>query len=181
MVLKKGITLLLSIIMAFSLLSTNVWASKTQTTSKTFDSIEDAGKYLRGQLTKRKGTIKFSVCTKKGNKKTILKKVGAEALKYTGKPTEGDYLNRNIRKESWKLSEKRANGKYVYSYTGKIKYLTTATQEKETTKEVKKILKKLDIKKENELTRVCKIYYYIRDNVYYDMVGFDPEEAMWST
>ena len=69
---------------------------EAQGSGKTYTKIKDAGKALRAGMKKRSKVTKLTFRTKKYGYSTLANKLYDEAMKHTGKPTEGDYLAANM-------------------------------------------------------------------------------------
>ena len=142
------------------------------TPTKTVSTVEEAADFAREQMVKRSENfvIKYNKkITDATQMMNLGKKIKKEALKHTGKPKEGDYIN-------WHF------GKYSNSYTHggstttlkfNIGYYTTAAQEKEVDKAVKQILSSLKLENDDNYTKFRKIYDYICKNIKYDRKGFN--------
>lgn len=142
-----------------------------QAAAKVYTSTKDAGKYLRKQMQQRKKTISLSFKSKDGNKKTVIEGLWAEAMKHTGKPTEGDYIYGQWDRYVCSYKRRYAKGKYTYQLKYKIHFFTSADKEKKTDEAVKKILTQLDLKNDSKFIKLHKIYNYLCDNVVYDHAG----------
>lgn len=142
-----------------------------QSSTKTVTSIKAAGKYLRGQMKKRKKKVAVVIKSKKLYSGDLWNQAYDEAVKHTGVPTEGDYINANILSTVGKIKGKYANKKYTYTLVYNLHYAASAAQEKKMDTAVKNLLTKLNLKKDSKFVKFHKLYNYMCDNIKYDDAG----------
>ena len=129
-----------------------------------FDSIEDAGQYLKEEMVKRSGEITFGI--KKDYYKNLSKDIFNIAVEDDGytSSSEGDYLYANWNGYSGEAS-------YTSGYlqiTYYMKYLSTYSQEQAVDREVKKVLDELDVYNKGDYIKVKAVHDYIVENIKYD-------------
>lgn len=149
---------------------------ETQGSTKTVTSVKAAGKYLRGQMKKRKKSVTLTLKTKKGNGYGLWDDVMDEAVKVTGVPSEGDYLWGQTLSVAGRYRSVYTKKKNTHTFTFNLRYASTAAQEKKVDAAVKKLLTKLNLKKDSDAVKVHKIYNYICDNITYDHAGLSKGE-----
>lgn len=141
-------------------------------TLKSVTSVSEAGAYLRSQMVNRVGHVELEIKTE-DSAEGLLGQIWKQALKHTGKGSEGDYLA---------YSTKGYRGTYTCRQYGKInivklvydiKYHTTAKQETYVSKKVKTTLSELKLEGMNDYQKVKAIYSWIIKNVKYDTSGSD--------
>lgn len=152
---------------------------ETQATAKTFTTVKAAGKYLRGELKKRKSSITLILKTKNSDHDSLWYEVYDEAVKITGVPTEGDYISGNIfgYGNSWSSGRKEKT-QYINTLCYKPYYTSNAKQEKQVDAEVKKVLKQMNLKKDSDFVKLHKIYNFVCTNITYDDEGLEKDEDL---
>ena len=129
-----------------------------------FNSIEDAGQYLKKEMVKRSGKITLGI--KKDYYQDLLKDIFNIAVEDDGytSSSEGDYLYANWNGYSGEAS-------YTSGYlqiTYYMKYLSTYSQEQAVDREVKKVLDQLNVYNKNDYTKIKVVHDYIAKNIEYD-------------
>jgi len=135
--------------------------------------MEDASLALREALVNRESvaTVEFLIDDYRTGEdaKALIRAVYADAIRHTGVPNEGDYIQYNGC--SWASSISygpKYNGRYYYSITYELSYYSTAAQEAAVDAEVERVLNQLDLYDSSDHDKVCGIYDYICDTVTYD-------------
>lgn len=154
------------------------------------NSVAAAGKVIREALLARDTTahLSYSFTTSDYDKtmKSLDKQFFEEAVKHTGKPTEGDYLRWQYGSYSRYNTGYRTGDKYNVDITYTIKYYTSASEEAEISSAVRKILASLHLEDKDDYNVVKSIYDFVTKNISYDadavknldMKAFTPYKAI---
>lgn len=135
-----------------------------------FQTFEDAAKYLREQMVARVGTVSIqvptSVSTGNGGEDAFPQTLFDAAIAHTEECSgeEGDAL-------AWQHGGAQMSMSYnsnTYTTTYTISYYTTRQQEQELTAKVNEALKSLALSSKTDYQKVKAIHDYICDNVDYD-------------
>ena len=149
--------------------------SKPQATE--FLHFEYAAQALRQGMVARHADIPVRTYVRATSLNEAISLLLFEALKHTGNPTEGDYLNWNV--YDFSISGTYSEIKYPYAtefdldITFHFVYLTTAEQEAQMDAAVKGMLDMWNVYDASEYTKIKTIYDYIAGNITYDVP--DPE------
>ena len=108
------------------------------------------------------------------DKKTLKRLIGrlvSKAVRHTGEPDEGDYINYQYGsyKGSARTEIYRGSTGVVIRY--RLEYYDSADQEKELDSKVGEIMKSLDLDGKSDYEKLAAIHEYICDNVEYDTDG----------
>lgn len=143
---------------------TNIRTLTTLSTTKSFQTIQDAKDYMRQQLVKRPDVINFEVNTSyyDGIANDIFKLAIEDKKEYSS--DEGDYLLAHY--ASYNCSMNYTYNKVTFTYT--MKYLTNYEQEQLVNAEVKKILDQLNVYNADQYTKIKAVHDYIVKSVKYD-------------
>lgn len=134
--------------------STNVFTTK-----------EDAANYLKNEMVKRSGTIKFKIRMK--NYDDLYSDLFAMAVEdhANADSSEGDYLFRHWSAFYVDYKESASN---ETSFTFNMEYLSTYKQEQRVNAEVKQVLNDLDVYNEDDYTKTKAVHDFITENIVYD-------------
>ena len=152
------------------LLPANAAFAATTVPTKTVSSVAEAGAFTREQMVKRNPDfiIKYNKKFTDADKvRSLGNKIKKEAVKHTGKPKEGDYINWHY----GRFTNSYSYGGDVTTIRSHVVYYTTAEQEKEVDAEVSKILASLHLENDTQYEKFKKIYDYICANIKYDVSG----------
>lgn len=133
-----------------------------------YDSVEAAGKQVRGQLKNRMETITVGLKTTKQPSSEIAYQIFDEALKHTGIADEGDYLKWQYGGWTVQISYYSQNSVYYVNITYRVVYYTDAEQEQELDLAVLALLQQLDLNGKNGYEKAARIYDYICTHITYD-------------
>lgn len=139
-------------------------SGKSVNSTPTFNTIEDAGEYLRDQMIARNGTI--SVTINKSYYSNMHKDIFSEAVKDNGfgDSSAGDYLYWNWNGYNCNISYSGSTSTITYS----MKYLSTASQEQAVDREVKNVLDNLNVYNKDPYQKILAVHDYIVENIDYD-------------
>lgn len=131
---------------------------------------EDAAAALRDAMKDRERYVTVGIYedVDKESIKTIIGDVFSQAIKHTGKPTEGDYLKFQFANYHGKAKTDTYWGEPVVVIRYVISYYTDEDQEKQTDKKVKEILKTLDLKGKSDYQKVKAVHDYLCENIEYN-------------
>ena len=137
---------------------------KVYSANQTFDTVEEAGDYLKKQMIDRNGTITLTI--NQAYYEGIFEDIFYEAVKDNGygNSSAGDYLY-------WNWAGYEGSGQATDISTTLIydmSYLSTYAQELQVNAEVKKVLDSLDVYNEEEYDKVLAVHDYIVENIEYD-------------
>ena len=132
--------------------------------TETFDTVEQAGEYLKEQMIARNGTITFTINQTYSSE--LFKAIFNEAVEDNGygDSSAGDYLYWNWIGYSGSASYTSTQATLTYN----MKYLTTYSQEQAVDKEVKNVLDSLDVYDKDTYQKVLAVHDYIVQNIDYD-------------
>lgn len=137
-----------------------------------FESVDEAGVYVRKAMVNRQGTINFAIRSHGDNSWDDLHATVEKAMEHTPetRPDEGDYLRFTY---SGYGASRWMQGQYDY-YEIKMTYFSTAEQEAEVTQKLAEVYQELGLNDSmNDYQKTVLIYDYITDHVSYD---YDLEE-----
>lgn len=144
---------------------------EAQAAAKTYTSLKAAGAAVRSQMKQRKSEFVVKFKTKDKNAGAVAMSLIKEACKHTGNPTEGDYIYRHLNYYAYKAKYKASKKKRTYTLRYKIRFLTSAAQEKQMDAAVKNLLTSLNLAQDSSFIKLHKIYNYVCSNVTYDYAG----------
>lgn len=129
----------------------------------------EAAVQLREGMRNRQGTIQVSIFTTQSDFNTVCNNLVDTALIHTGKPTEGDYLERQYGGAGFSAAHLTDGaGGHYYKITGQFTYYTTLAQEEQMGMRVSELLYELDLWDKSDYQKAKGIYDYICKNVRYD-------------
>lgn len=134
------------------------------------NSIEDAGEYLKQAMLQRIDSVEIRYkTTSNADAFDIADEIYYAAVKHTGVPNEGDYLNSSwwSRGNASPTEDVSGSTRYIslkYSFS----YVSNLEQEQALTKEISKLKGQLDINNASDYVKIKTIYKYICDNIEYD-------------
>lgn len=144
-----------------------------------YENVEDAGKALREEMKRRNSTIKLkykvSGAVDETFVQTLTNNIVTEAFKHTGVPTEGDYIEKQMRGYQAGMSYYSDGSAYYLTITYNIPYYTNAQQEAEVDSKITEVIKGLNLDGASDYQKVKEIYDYICKNVTYDYTNLDNE------
>ena len=120
-----------------SKITTNI--SDDSNSEVAYTSIYDAGAALRAEMKNRISPITIVFKTSNYTKE-LSAKIWDEAIKYTGNPTEGDYLSKQLESSGCKIDRSEIDGVSECRLEYSITYETSLQQENEIDKKVKQLL-----------------------------------------
>jgi len=135
-----------------------------------YQSVSEAGVFLRGKMKARTGNVTLRVRTSSSDRWGVLDQVFAAALAHTGVPDEGDSLKWQYGGYEASVSTSSSGGSYLYTYTLRVPYYTTASQEQQLNTAVDNLLAQLNLDGKSDYEKVCAVYDYITRNIEYDYV-----------
>ncbi len=133
--------------------------------------LASAGADVRKQLKNRQATVEVGIKTTNSNSDywyQLFEDLITEAMKHTGVPTEGDYIQWQWGRWSAYYNYDYSGGYYYVYYNYSFEYYTTAAQEQQMNTAVANVLKQLNLSGKSDYQKVRAIYDYICDNVVYD-------------
>ena len=137
------------------------------------DTIEKAGQILREGMEARKAEIAVGYQYEGSFDVSIARKeIFPEAVKHTGKATEGDYLRWQYAGCQVTASYKEQDGICYVEWVFTITWYTTSDQEQEMNKAVSDCLNQLSLDGLTDYEKISKIYDYICRNVVYDFKNY---------
>ena len=132
--------------------------------TQTFDTVEEAGEYLKEQMIARNGTITFTI--NQTYSQQLFTDIFYKAVEDNGygDSSAGDYLY-------WNWAGYNGSARYndiKATLTYNMEYLSTYSQEQAVDKEVKKVLDSLDVYDKDTYKKVLAVHDYIVQNIDYD-------------
>ena len=159
-------------------LGSSAWEGKTYYTA-----VSELAPYVRSRLTARQGTIQFSYASIQDmtpHWDDFIRQTLDAAMAHTGVPTEGDYLLWQYAGASLHHVDKGLQeGLYRYDVTVTMTYYTTAAQEAEVDAFVEEFMAQPAVASATDYEKVCAIYDWLCDNVYYDWDNFNAQNDVW--
>ena len=134
----------------------------------TYVSAEKAAQQVRSYLKERTESIDLYIKGSDSDYKALIEEVLNNAMEHTGKSTEGDYLMWHFAGWSGSVERDPFQNGYMYHYSLKIFYYTSAEQERELDAAISQLLKSLNLSKKSNYEKVCAVYDYISQNITYD-------------
>lgn len=131
--------------------------------AQSFDTVELAADYLSFEVKKHSAEIRISAPISFEQSENYLRSLFDAAFPETGRGSDGDYLRYSIKDLSCGMS---GNNKKV-TFTLKLLYHTTSSQESYVDKKVKEIEDSLELSKKNDYGKLYAIYDWIIKNVTY--------------
>ncbi|MBE6598612.1 MAG: hypothetical protein E7638_04135 [Ruminococcaceae bacterium] len=131
--------------------------------------IADVGADLRAGLKSHQSSISVGYRVKGSyDLNAIASEIFAEAFKHTGVSDEGDYLAWHWSGYSISASVAQSGSYYNITYTYKITYYTTLTQERTVTSKIRSVLDQLNLYNKSDYEKIKGIHDYVCANVKYD-------------
>ena len=127
--------------------------------------LEEAAAELRQGMVERMDSIAITFSV---NAEFDATDIWNEALKHTGNPKEGDYLEGQYRQYGFKPYYNELGEEAYFTYVFIFEYFTTAQQEQEMDQAVAALLQELNLWDATEYEKVKGIYDWICSNVTYD-------------
>lgn len=127
--------------------------------------LEEAAAELRQGMVERMDSIAITFSI---NAEFDATDIWNEALKHTGNPKEGDYLEGQYRQYGFKPYYNELGEEAYFTYVFIFEYFTTAQQEQEMDQAVAALLQELNLWDATEYDKVKGIYDWICSNVTYD-------------
>ena len=140
-----------------------------------FDSIAEAGAYIREQMVNHEEIISFHLTEDSGDIVETGDAMMAAAFTHTGKGNEGDYLA--FQYGSYRV-QRGVHGFYEDDIVYRIilDYYTTKEQEQTVTDRLAQVYREIGLNwSDSEYTRFKKIYDYVISHVTYDYANLDNE------
>ena len=144
-----------------------------------YENVEEAGKALREEMKKRNTTIELKYRTSEDiGEGSIAELIAKEAVKHTGVPTEGDYLEKQMGGYDAPISYYMSNNVYYVTITYNVTYFTTAQQEAVVDAKIEEVMQGLNIDGKSDYQKVKAIYDYVCNNVTYDYANLNDDSYM---
>lgn len=139
-------------------------SEKSANAPQTFDTIQEAGEYLKDQMIDRNGTIELTI--NEPYTSTLAENIFYEAVKDNGygDSSAGDYLYANFAG----YHGIAYHNSYQTTITYTMRYLSTYSQEQAVDREVKNVLDDLNVYNEDTYHKVLAVHDYIVQNIDYD-------------
>lgn len=147
--------------------------ARTARIANTFNTLSQAGTYLRNQMRNRVTVVSLVFRTSETN--VPVNEIFSEALLHTVNPSEGDYLKwhwSNFNAE-YNYNTNPSDGIYAYAITYKINYYTTAAQEAAVSSKIDSVLASLNLAGKSDYDKIKEIYDYICKHVVYDYANLN--------
>ena len=173
---KLVLFIVLSMLLSFEFVKMDVCAEPT---SLSYDSIGSAGTYLREQMVNRNERIevKYETSEPIASEEILGRDIYDEALKYTGKGTEGDYIAFQTQEVNYTVEEDNNDTTYIYTITYTLQYYTSSVQEEELSEALTIVLNQLCLHdNDSDYQKVLSIYNYVCETVTYDYVHLNDEQ-----
>lgn len=130
-----------------------------------FKTISEAGAYVKDEMVKRKGNIKFTIEKSYYNDMALDILNKAMEDKRGANSSEGDYLRRHWSRLEWS-AQPITSQKWTLQFN--LQYLSTYYQEQQVNAQVKKILDELNVYNKDNYTKTKAVHDYIVENIRYD-------------
>lgn len=125
---------------------------------------------LREAMKNRESSVTVGVI-QDVDKDSLKKMIGSlikEAVKHTGVPDEGDYINYQYSGFNGSAKTERVKGKPGVVLSYKMEYYDSADQEKELDAKVDEVIKSLDLDGKSDYEKLIAVHDWLCDNVEYD-------------
>ena len=134
------------------------------------DSSSEAAAEIREAMKDRESEVTVGVI-KDVDRESLKKLIGgllSEAVKHTGVPDEGDYINFQYSRYDGSAKTERVKGKTGVVLRYKLAYYDSAAQEKEVDAKVREVIRSLELDDKSDYEKLVAIHSWICDNVEYD-------------
>ena len=169
------LSLILALLLAISL-APSAFAAGTDASGPSFSSAEDAAAYMREKMKDRVSPVQFVITdTRDPADGALFGEIFDLAVAHTGKPGEGDNLERQIGRHGYSISYSMSGGVYTISVTYNVTYYTTAEQEQTLAEEIDRVIDSLGIDGKTDYEKFDAIYDYIVKSVSYDYTNLNNE------
>ena len=138
-----------------------------------YDSSAEAAAELRKGMKDRESEITVGLI-QDVDRESLKKLIGgtlAEAVRHTGVPDEGDYINFQYSSYDGSAKTERVKGKTGVVLRYKLAYYDSAAQEKETDAKVDEVIRSLELDDKSDYEKLVAIHGWLCDNVEYDSDG----------
>ncbi|MBQ3531016.1 MAG: leucine-rich repeat protein [Oscillospiraceae bacterium] len=139
------------------------------------ETIEEAGEVLRRQLVSRAPVATVYFKADIDDEIDYFSEIFDEALRHTGKPTEGDYISKQFAGLDGDIEAEYKDEKIYLTLIYYMVYFTTAQQEETLNTAVDNLLDSLDLEGKDDYQKVSAIYKYICDNTTYDYTNLNDD------
>ena len=136
-----------------------------------FETMQDAGAYLREGIKSRKEEVVFQIDMDDFNAQSHT--ISEYAFQVTSETPgdEGDYLKYNY--GGWKAKGSHAVGSTLYTVTYTLTYYTTDEEEKEVGRAIASVLSYLNLSGKSDYEKIAAVYEYVCSNVTYDYGSYE--------
>ncbi len=173
--IRRGIVLILAVLMAMALSAVSYAADKTAEVCRTQ---EEAAAALREAMKGREESAGICLITDTAaeDSEGIIGEIFEGALEHTGDPEEGDYLR--FQYESCNASAKPVmeNGEKAVLLTYTLSYYDDAEQEAAVDEKAGEIIESLGLDGMDDAEKTGAVYNYLLDNVEYDYDNLADED-----
>ena len=136
---------------------------------KKFTSIEMAGTEVRQKLKEREPMFEIGYRMDSSDGYTNLgRDILNEAIKHTGKPTEGDYLRQTWSRMYTRIQSTVNKGIWTGVIQFAVEYYTSTEQEAAVDQKVTEIINDLKLEEKGDYEKIRAIYDYLCKNITYD-------------
>lgn len=134
------------------------------------ESASEAAAELREAMKDRESEVTVGVIKDVDQKglKRLIRSLLKKAMKHTGVPDEGDYINFQYGRYDASAKTERVNGGTGVVVRYRLQYYDSAEQEKELDSKVKEVIGSLDLDGKSDYEKLVAIHDWLCDNVEYD-------------
>ena len=141
-----------------------------------YNTIIEAGQYIRDSMELRVEEVCFKYRSSSEETDKLVADIMREALKYTGKSKDGDYLMFQYSGYTYTMTGIQENDDFLYTIELHINYYTTKQQEDELDKKIDAVLTELALDGKTQYEKIYEIYSYICRNVSYDYNNLENDD-----
>ena len=169
--LRNIVILCFAIVLCTAALSDNVCAEDTVY----YDSTSEAAAELREAMKERRSEVTVGVIkdVDQDGLKKLIRLLLKKAVKHTGVPDEGDYINFQYGRYDASAKTESVNGKMGVVVNFKLSYYDSAGQEDELDSKMDEVLSSLDLEGKSDYEKLVDIHDWLCENVEYDSAGGD--------
>ena len=135
-----------------------------------YDSASEAASELRKAMKDRESEVTVGVIKdvdQEGLKK-LIRSLLKKAVRHTGVPDEGDYINFQYSRYDASAKTEKVNGDMGVVVRYKLSYYDSAAQEEALDEKIGEVLESLDLDGKSDYEKVVAIHDWLCDNVEYD-------------
>lgn len=135
-----------------------------------YDSASEAASELRKAMRDRESDVTVGVIkdVDQDGLKKLIRHLLKQAVKHTGVPDEGDYINFQYGRYDASARTERVDGRMGVVVNFKLSYYDSAAQEDALDEKIDEVLESLELDEKSDYEKVIAVHDWLCDNVEYD-------------